>query len=110
LRTFFLSVAELSFIPSIYIGAVLAAALLWISRLSFLNALIGLVVARGFLDSMGFSESDSSWLYLDCMLTSVALGGVFYVPSRAALALSALGSGLCAALGIALRCSRFLSF
>ena len=101
-RSWCLSVAEISFVPTLTSGVIISMALLWSSRISFLNGCLGLIVAQFFLGTVGFSEADSSWLYLDCMLTAIALGGVFYVPSRSSFILAGLGSALCATLGIAL--------
>ncbi len=102
LRTWSLALGEISFTASPWAGVIVTLLLLAASRLHVLHALVGFSVAWLLLGTMGFPLETTSWLYLNCILCAMALGGVFYTPSRPALLLAALGSGLCAALGMAL--------
>ncbi len=95
LSTFFFS-------PTVLAGLVATAALLLASRLSFLYALAGFGISSAILSLLGFSLPQSPWLQLDAILCAIALGGVFFVPSRASLLLAVIGSSLCVLLGVAL--------
>ncbi len=95
LGTFFFS-------PTVLAGLVATAALGVASRLSLFYGLVGFGVSSAILYLLGFSLALSPWLQLDAILCAIALGGVFFVPSRASLLLAATGSGLCVLLGVAL--------
>jgi len=96
------SLGTLFFAPSLFAGLLATLALAVASRLSLGFALVGFVVSSLLLLAMGFSLEQSSWLQLDAILCAVALGGVFYVPSRTSLALAAFGAVICIVTGVAL--------
>ena len=96
------SLGTIFFSPTALAGIIATAALALASRLSLLYALVGFGISAALLNILGFSLAQSPWLQLDAMLCAVALGGVFYVPSRASLILAVIGSALCILLGVAL--------
>ncbi len=96
------SLGTLFFAPTIIGGLLATAALVWASRLNLIFALVGYSISALVLAALGFSLEQSSWLQLDAILCAMALGGVFFVPSRASLALAALGAGLCVLAGVGL--------
>ena len=95
LGTFFFS-------PTVLAGLIATVALGWASRLSLVYGLVGFGVSAAILFLLGFSLPMSPWLQLDAILCAIALGGVFFVPSRASMLLAALGSAMCVLLGVAL--------
>jgi murein DD-endopeptidase MepM/ murein hydrolase activator NlpD/urea transporter len=96
------SLGTIFFAPTVVAGLFATLALALASRLSLLYAVLGYAISALFLRELGLAFAQSYWLQLDAMLCAVALGGVFFVPSRASLALAALGAGLCVVIGVAL--------
>lgn len=101
-RIWFQSVGVISFTSHEAAGLMVTLAILWTSRLHLLHAVAGFATAWSVLSTIGFPLEDCAWVYLSCMFTAVALGGVFYVPSRSAFLLAMAGAALCAFVGMAL--------
>jgi len=105
LKTFFQSFGALLFIPHAGVGVVLFLAMLVHSRLAAIYAVLGFLAGVWFLAGFGYDiEQESlSWVSFNFVLTGIALGGGFFVPSRSSLALVVLGGFFCGALAIAVR-------
>jgi len=105
LKTFFQSFGALLFIPHAGVGIVLFIALLVHSRLAGIYAALGFLAGVWFLAGFGYDIEQESlaWVSFNFILTGVALGGGFFVPSRSSLSLVVLGSFFCAAIAIAVR-------
>lgn len=93
------SLGALFFLPRVDVGMLILLALLWHSRIAvLLSAVAWTVVAV--LASRLFVLGDPALMMAlgyNCTLTAVALGGVWFVPSRSSFALAASGAVLCAA-------------
>jgi murein DD-endopeptidase MepM/ murein hydrolase activator NlpD/urea transporter len=90
------------FMPMAAVGLVVTAILLLNSRLSVLFAAAGFGVAAGLLHSLGVLPAQSAWPQMNALFCAVALGGVFFIPSRGSLALALLGAAICTLGGCAL--------
>ncbi len=88
------SLGAVFFAPGVAAGAVVLAALLWRSRIATLLALGGFAVAALLSRHVFAFASDTSLLVLDAnaMLAAVALGGVWFVPQRAAFAFAGVAA------------------
>lgn len=101
--TFLRSLGAIFFQPHWVAGAlVLAAMLLW-SRIAVVHALVGFAVAVLAQDVLfrfppGFVHS---YVGFNFIMTAVALGGIFYVPGPASMALAAAGSLVCGLVSVA---------
>jgi len=91
------SLGSIFFVPRVDAGFLVLLALLFHSRISTILA----VTAFGavlFLDRHVLSLPEGSMLHIlgyNTMLTAIALGGVWFVPSRSSLGLSLMGVLLC---------------
>lgn len=105
LKTFFQSFGALLFIPHAGVGVVLFLALLIHSRLAGIYAALGFMAGIWFLAGFGYNieEESLAWVSFNFVLTGIALGGGFFVPSRSSLGLVVLGGFFCAAIAIAVR-------
>src|SRR6056297_64143 len=83
LSTFFISLSAILFQYSILTGIVVAVGLLLYSRIAFSLSLLGFFVAYLFYDLIGanITQIDYSYIGFNYILTSIALGGFFLVPS-----------------------------
>jgi len=101
--TFLRSLGAIFFQPHWVAGAlVLTAMLLW-SRIAVVHALVGFAVAVLAQDVLfsfppGFVHS---YVGFNFIMTAVALGGIFYVPGPASMALAAAGSLVCGLVSVA---------
>ena len=102
--TFFRSLGAIFLQPHWVAGALVFGAILIFSRIAALHALLGFGVAV-FADAYIFSfPPDFVHLYVgfNFIVTAVALGGIYYVPGPASMALAAFGSLASGMLSVAL--------
>ncbi len=95
------SIGAIFFAPQALTGLAMAAVLLAASRFHLLHGILGFAVSVFFLHTFSYPPSEAAWLHLNCILTAMALGGVFFLPSRLSLMMALAGSGLCAFVGLA---------
>lgn len=83
ISTYFISLSAILFQYSILTGIVIALGLLLYSRIAFSLSLIGFFVAYLFYNMIGASitQIDYSYIGFNYILTSIALGGFFLIPS-----------------------------
>jgi urea transporter len=83
-RTYFLSLGAVFFQYQIISGVLIAIALLYYSRIAFSLSLIGFYFAYIIYQVMGadFTEITFSYIGFNFILTSIAIGGYFLVPSK----------------------------
>lgn len=83
IRTFFISLSAILFQYSVLTGIVIAVGLLLYSRIAFSLSLIGFFVAYLFYNLIGanITQIDYSYIGFNYILTSIALGGFFLIPS-----------------------------
>ena len=84
LRAYFTSLSAIFFQNSLAGGLIIALGLIIASRISFLLSIIGFSAAFGFyqLMGMGISESDYSYIGFNFMLTAIAIGGFYNIPTK----------------------------
>ena len=84
LRIYLISLGAILFQYNILSGIVLAFGLFYYSRISFTLSLVGFYTAYIFYEIIGANISELSYSYIgfNYILTSIALGGFFIVPSR----------------------------
>jgi urea transporter len=84
LRIYFKSLSAILFQYHLFAGILLAAGLLYYSRIAFLLSLIGFFTAYYFYLFIGADISELSYSYIgfNYILTSIAVGGFFIVPSK----------------------------
>jgi urea transporter len=84
LRVYFISLGAILFQYNLLSGIILAAGLLLYSRISFTLSLLGFYTAYLFYELIGASISDLSYSYIgfNYILTSIAVGGFFIIPSK----------------------------
>ncbi len=84
LRVYFLSLGAILFQFNELAGIVIAIALLISSRIAFTLSLVGFYIAYGFYLLLGVNFSELSYTYIgfNYILTAIAIGGFFFVPSR----------------------------
>jgi len=84
LRIYFISLGAILFQYNLLSGIILSIGLLLYSRISFTLSLIGFYTAYLFYEVIGASISDLSYSYIgfNYILTSIAVGGFFIIPSR----------------------------
>ncbi len=100
---FFESFAKILFVPHVTIGVIVLVAMLIYSRLMVVYAALGYAVGMLTLAVLPFSYSYEAATHLafNFMFCGIALGGIFFVPSRGSLVLVAVGSAFCAAVAVA---------
>jgi len=87
LRIYFKSLSAIFFQYHMFAGILIAIGLLYYSRLAFLFSIIGFYAAFYFYNLIGADISELTYSYIgfNYILTSVAIGGFFIVPSRQSL-------------------------
>lgn len=83
LKTYFLSLAAIFFQYNIYAGFLIALGLLIVSRISFVLSLLGFFSAYLYYSIVGadFNELHYSYIGFNYILSAIAIGGFFIVPS-----------------------------
>ncbi len=84
LKTYFLSLGGIFFQQKLLSGIVIAIGLLYYSRIGFTLSLIGFYTAYFFYQLMGVNVTHLPFadIGLNFILTSIAIGGYFIIPSR----------------------------
>lgn len=84
LRVYFISLGAILFQYNLLSGIVLSIGLLLFSRISFSLSLIGFYTAFLFYEILGADISELSYSYIgfNYILTSIAIGGFFIIPSK----------------------------
>ncbi|MCK5461829.1 MAG: urea transporter, partial [Bacteroidales bacterium] len=84
LRVYLISLGAILFQYNVLSGLILAVGLLYYSRISFTLSMLGFYTAYIFYEIIGADISELSYSYIgfNYILTSIALGGFFIVPSR----------------------------
>jgi len=84
LRVYFISLGAILFQYNLLSGIILSLGLLLYSRISFTLSLIGFYTAYIFYETIGASISELSYSYIgfNYILTSIAVGGFFIIPSK----------------------------
>ncbi len=84
LRIYFISLGAILFQYNLLSGIILSIGLLLYSRISFSLSLIGFYTAYLFYELIGANISDLSYSYIgfNYILTSIAVGGFFIIPSK----------------------------
>ena len=85
-RIYFKSLSAILFQYHLFAGLLLAAGLIYYSRIAFLMSLIGFYSAFVFYKIIGANISELSYSYIgfNYILTAIAIGGFFIVPSKRA--------------------------
>jgi urea transporter len=83
LKIYFISLGAILFQYNVLAGIIIAAGLLLFSRIAFTLSLIGFFTAFFFYDLVGvdISETNYSYIGFNYILTSIAIGGFFVIPS-----------------------------
>jgi urea transporter len=83
LKIYFISLGAILFQYNVLAGIIIAAGLLFFSRIAFTLSLIGFFTAFFFYDLVGVNISETNYSYIgfNYILTSIALGGFFIIPS-----------------------------
>ena len=99
LRMYLQCLGGIFFLPRVDVGLLVALGLLAHSRIAGLLSLVGLGVVALLADSLFVLKDPGLALTLaaNCALVAIALGGVWFVPSRSSFALALGGVLLCAA-------------
>jgi len=86
LRIYFKSLSAILFQYHLFAGLLLAVGLIYYSRIAFLMSLIGFYSAFAFYKIIGanISELNYSYIGFNYILTAIAVGGFFIVPSKRA--------------------------
>jgi len=84
LRVYFISLGAILFQYNLLSGIILSIGLLLFSRISFSLSLIGFYTAFLFYEILGADISELSYSYIgfNYILTSIAIGGFFIIPSK----------------------------
>jgi urea transporter len=84
LRIYLISLGAILFQYNVLSGIILAIGLLYYSRISFTLSLLGFYTAYFFYELIGANISELSYSYIgfNYILTSIAVGGFFIIPSR----------------------------
>jgi urea transporter len=84
LRSYFLSLGAIFFQTNVFAGVIAALGTLIYSRIGFTLSLWGFYIAYVFYMLLGipFSEVSFSYIGFNYILTAIALGGYFIIPSR----------------------------
>lgn len=82
-KTFFISLSAIFFQYSVLAGIIISAGLLFFSRIAFVLAWLGFGVAWYFYNIIGadITVVDYSYIGFNYILTAIAVGGFFLVPS-----------------------------
>lgn len=84
IKAYFLSLGAIFFQTNVFAGVLAALGLLIYSRIGFTLSLFGFYIAYVFYLLLGipFSEVSFSYIGFNYILTAIALGGYFIIPSR----------------------------
>ena len=84
LRVYLISLGAILFQYNVLSGIILAIGLFYYSRISFTLSILGFYTAYVFYDLIGANITELSYSYIgfNYILTSIALGGFFIVPSK----------------------------
>ena len=84
LKEYFLSLSAIAFQYNELAGFIIAIALFFSSRISFTLSLLGFYIAILFYHFAGIDSSQLSYTFIgfNYILTSIALGGIFLIPSK----------------------------
>ena len=84
IQTYFISLGAIFFQYNILAGILISIGLLFVSRISFSLSIIGYLSAYFFYKLIGSDISSSSYAYIgfNYILTAIALGGFFIIPSK----------------------------
>jgi len=84
LRVYFKSLSAILFQYHLFAGILLAIGLIYYSRIAFLMSLIGFFAAYYFYQIIGanISELNYSYIGFNYILTAIAIGGYFIVPTK----------------------------
>lgn len=84
IRIYLISLGAILFQYNILSGIILAIGLFYFSRISFTLSLLGFYTAYVFYELIGANISELSYSYIgfNYILTSIAVGGFFVIPSR----------------------------
>ncbi|NQT91875.1 MAG: urea transporter, partial [Lentisphaerae bacterium] len=93
------------FLPHSWVGAVVLVGLLLHSRLALVYAVTGFAAGMLFLGCFNVDTTPAAVAYVsfNFAFSAIALGGIFFVPSRSSLLMAVLGSFFCAAMAIAVQ-------
>lgn len=83
LKIYFISLGAILFQYNVLSGIFIAVGLLYFSRISFTLSLLGFFTAFFFYDLVGVNISETNYSYIgfNYILTSIAIGGFFVIPS-----------------------------
>jgi len=83
LKIYFISLGAILFQYNVLSGIIIALGLLYYSRISFALSLLGFFTAFYFYEIVGASISELNYSYIgfNYILTSIAIGGFFIIPS-----------------------------
>ena len=83
IKTYFFSLAAIFFQYNIYAGVLIAIGIVLVSRISFLLTLVGFFSAYFYYTLVGadFTELEYSYIGFNYILTAIAIGGFFVIPS-----------------------------
>lgn len=84
LRVYFISLAAIFFQYNLLTGILIAVGLLYYSRIAFSLSLLGFFAAYAFYSFIGANLNDLNYSYIgfNYILTAIAIGGFFIIPSR----------------------------
>jgi urea transporter/murein DD-endopeptidase MepM/ murein hydrolase activator NlpD len=84
LKTYFVSLGAIFFQYKVIPGIIIAAGILYFSRIVFTLSLLGFYFAYFFYQITGaeFTDVNFSFIGFNYILTAIAIGAYFYVPSR----------------------------
>ena len=104
LKVYFISLGAIMFQYNVLSGIILAIGLLYNSRISFTLSLLGFFAAYFFYDFVGadITEINYSYIGFNYILTSIAIGGFFIIPSARSYLWSLLLIPIVAILSISL--------
>jgi urea transporter/murein DD-endopeptidase MepM/ murein hydrolase activator NlpD len=102
---FFQSLGATFFLPNVAVGIVIFLMLILQSRLLVLLALWGFITGNLFLQLTGLSAGafGAGWLGTNFIFCGIALGGIYYIPSRSSLLLAGFCPILCVLVAIGMR-------
>lgn len=105
LRCFLQAFGAIFFLPHATIGLVIFVALLCHSRLAALYAVAGFAMGLLVMNGLGMDITPAGMAYVgfNFVFCAIALGGIFFIPSKSSLLLVMLGSFFCAMIAIAVR-------
>ncbi|MBT4401817.1 MAG: peptidoglycan DD-metalloendopeptidase family protein [Bacteroidetes bacterium] len=86
-KAYLISLSAIFFQNSIAGGIFIAFGLLLASRISFILSIIGFSAAYGFylLMGMGITEADYAYIGFNYMLTAIAVGGFYNIPTKTSI-------------------------